>query len=82
MGLIEALAPAWIALGFAIGAGAVALGLLTGLLGPIVALSGGYGFGVLLVVFALLSLVAWLGLRVAFGPLNAETKVFRDDIND
>ena len=82
LGLVEVLAPAWIALGFALGAALVALGLLTGALGPIVALSGGYGLALLLLLFAATSILSWLALRRAFGPAAGERTVFEDDVND
>ena len=78
LGLVEVLAPAWIALGAAL----VALGLLTGALGPIVALSGGYGLALLLLLFAATSILSWLALRRAFGPAAGERTVFEDDVND
>jgi hypothetical protein len=82
LGIVELLAPSWIALGFALGAGLVGLGLLTGLFPSLIAMMGGYGPGVLLVAFALLSLLSWFVLRQVFGPLAAETKTFEDDVND
>ncbi|UWQ22363.1 hypothetical protein [Jannaschia sp. W003] len=79
--VVEVLVPGHVALGFAIGAGLVALGLLSGLLGAALPLAGGAGGALLLVAFAALSLVAWLGLRAVLGaPGRAET--FEDDVND
>jgi hypothetical protein len=77
---LEVVVPGWIALGFAIGAGAVALGLATGVLGALVALSGGFGLGVLLLVFAAFSLAGWWGLRAVFGK-PGEARHFEDDVN-
>lgn len=81
LGVVEMLAPAQVFLGFAIGAGAVSgllwldgLGWLTGLLG------GREAAGVAL-VFAVASLVAWLGLRAVLGPAR-RARVFEDDVND
>jgi membrane protein implicated in regulation of membrane protease activity len=56
----EVLLPSFVLLGFAIGAGVVALVLLVG--GPLAAWLGA-SVPVLLLVFALVSLASWLGLR-------------------
>lgn len=74
LGLIEMLLPGFIALGFAIGAGLVALILLV---------SGvSLGLPVLLVVFSVLSLIAWLTLRRIFALPRGQVKRFTHDIND
>ncbi|UWQ17778.1 NfeD family protein [Jannaschia sp. M317] len=81
LAMLEMLVPGFILLGFAIGAALVGMGLLLGILGPLVALAGGYGFPALLVVFAILSLLAWIALRRVFGaPGRART--FDQDVND
>lgn len=79
LAILEVLAPGWIFLGFAIGAG-----LTGGLLWL-----GGPAFGGLegslpltLLSFALLSLVAWLVLRKVFGLRTGSVKTYEDDIND
>ena len=82
LGLVEMLAPGQVALGFAIGAGLVALGLLSGVLPALLSLTGGYAAGVLLVLFAALSLGAWLALRHVFGTPGSGTRRFEDDVND
>ena len=73
LAVLEVLVPGFIFLGFAIGAvlmaGLVGLGLAVG---PSVAL----------LIFAVLSLVAWAGLRAKFGVSEKDVKVWRDDIND
>ncbi|TFL20186.1 hypothetical protein [Jannaschia formosa] len=79
---VELFAPSYLALGFAMGAGIVALGLLTGVLGVVVGLTGGYGAGLLLILFAVLSLGAWMALRRVFGPPDSTTQSFEDDVND
>jgi membrane protein implicated in regulation of membrane protease activity len=73
LGVLEILAPGYIFLGFAIGA------IMTGVL---------LGFGVLgsnlpllLLVFAVLSLVAWFVLRRSVG-VQDQVKIWHKDIND
>ncbi|SFJ26977.1 NfeD family protein [Jannaschia pohangensis] len=80
LAILEVVAPTYILLGFAIGAGVVSLGLLTGLLGGLAA--SAYGAAWLLVLFAVLSGVAWAGLRAVFGPPGGSVKTFDKDIND
>lgn len=72
-GLIEIFTPAFIFLGFAIGA------LATGL---IVAVTGGLDTGVVLVAFGVLSLLGWVGLRFAFRRQSTGAKIITQDIND
>ncbi len=77
--ILEVFAPAYIFLGFGIGASIVAVFLLVG--GPAAgALSG--SLPLLLVAFAVVSLVAWVGLRRFFGVTRTQVKRFDDDIND
>jgi len=74
LAIIEVLAPGFVFLGFAIGAAAVSLILLnTGL---------SLGFPMLLLIFAALSLVAWLVLRRVFARPHGQVKTFDHDIND
>ncbi|WP_226552190.1 NfeD family protein [Celeribacter naphthalenivorans] len=73
MGL-EVLAPGFIFLGFGVGAGIVALLLAVGLFGSNIA--------VILLIFAVLSLVAWLAMRQVFGVRKGQVKVWDKDIND
>lgn len=80
LGLFEVLAPGYVALGFALGAGVVSLGLVTGVLGGIAA--SGYGVAWLAVIFALASLGAWVGLRLVFGKPGAAAQTFEHDVND
>jgi membrane protein implicated in regulation of membrane protease activity len=72
LGVAELLLPGFVLLGFAIGAGAVALILLTGLT-P--------GLTALLVVFAVLSLLAWIVLRRVFRLPHGQVRFIRDDVN-
>ena len=74
LGVLEILAPGYIFLGFAVGA------LLTGVL---------LGFGILggslpllLLVFAVLSLITWLVLRRVVGVTDSQAKIWHKDIND
>ena len=75
LGIAETLLPGWILLGFAIGA------VLTGLFiwGGVLATAG---LPVLLLVFALASLAAWLGLKQVFGTPGQKPKIWDRDIND
>ncbi len=73
LAIAETLLPGFIFLGFAIGAFAVSLALLVGL---------GLGLPALLLVFAGLSLIAWLLLRRFFAMPKGQVKHFEDDIND
>ena len=80
LAILGVVAPAYILLGFAIGAGIVSLGLLTGLLGGMAATA--YGVAWLIVTFAILSLIAWLVLRAVFGKPGGTVQTFEKDIND
>ena len=74
LGILEVLIPGFILLGFAIGAGLTGLLLWLGLLGGSVAL--------LVLVFAILSLAAWLALRRVAGVRRGQVKLWDRDIND
>ncbi|WP_224824953.1 NfeD family protein [Cognatishimia sp. MH4019] len=76
LGILEILAPAFVLLGFAIGAGVIAVLLLIG--GP--ALVGG-SIAMALVIFASVSLIAWLVLRKVFALKTGQVKTFDTDIN-
>jgi inner membrane protein len=74
LAILEVFAPGYFFLGFAAGAVLVGLGLATGLLGgslPVMAL-----------VFAVVSLVAWLVVRRLVGVRKGQTKVWDRDINE
>lgn len=71
--IVEVLAPGFIFLGFAIGAGLVAL------LQYLIPLSS---LPMLLVIFAASSLITWLILRRIFALPNGQVKTFDHDIND
>ena len=74
LAIVEVLVPSYIALGFAMGAGLVGLGLLVGVL-P-------FGIGGLLILFGVLSGLAWFVLRQVFGPVGGGVQTFDKDIND
>jgi membrane protein implicated in regulation of membrane protease activity len=74
LAILEVLAPGFIFLGFAIGAAVVGVALL----GPLQLLS----VPMILLVFAALSLVAWLVLRRVFALPKGQVKTFNHDIND
>ena len=74
LGVLEIVIPGFVFLGFAIGAGLTGLLVLVGLAPGNVAL--------LALLFAVLSLVAWIGLRRAVGVTKSQVKVWKDDIND
>jgi len=73
LALAEMIVPAFVFLGFGIGAMLTALLLLVGL-----APSG----AVLMLTFAVLSLISWLALRHFFKPKHNHVKTFDRDIND
>lgn len=75
----EVLLPTYVLLGFAIGAAGVALILLVG--GPL-AIWFGTSLPILALVFAVISLAAWLGLRRWLGVYRGQVRTFDHDIND
>lgn len=71
---LEVLAPGYIFLGFAMGAMALGLVQLVGIpLG---------GVPVIMLVFAVLSLLSYLALRRVFGLKGGSVKIWDRDIND
>ncbi|MCB2130690.1 MAG: hypothetical protein KDE03_16895 [Rhodobacteraceae bacterium] len=74
LGVLEVVLPGFILLGFAVGAGLTGALLWLGLLGQ--------SFPVLLLVFAVGSLLAWLLLRRVVGVRHGQVKVWHHDIND
>ncbi|MCG6883832.1 MAG: hypothetical protein LJE62_08775 [Silicimonas sp.] len=76
LAILEVVAPAQIFLGFAIGAAGVGLALLLGIPGL------GGSAPAMLLLFAVVSLVAWLVIRRAVGVREGQVKVFEHDIND
>lgn len=75
----EVLLPSFVLLGFAVGAAVVAAILLIG--GPLGAMVTG-SVPLLLLVFAVVSLIAWLALRRWVGVYRGQVKTFDHDIND
>ncbi|MEM7521523.1 MAG: hypothetical protein AAF307_10840 [Pseudomonadota bacterium] len=73
LGVVEVLVPGFIFLGFAIGAMIVA---------GIVAISDLSNIAALLALFALLSLGAWIGLRMAFKRQSSGARIVTRDINE
>ena len=67
--------PSFILLGFAIGAGVIGFLLLIGV--PLAA-----NVPLMFLIFAVISLVAWIGLRRAMGVTETQVKTFDRDIND
>ncbi len=74
LGVLEILVPGFIFLGFAVGAVLTGLLVATGLVaaGPMA----------LLLIFAVLSVIAWLALRRTMGIREGQVKVWDRDIND
>ncbi len=73
LGLAEVLLPGFIFLGFAVGAIAMS---------GVVLIFPGLGISALLAVYALLSLMGWVGLRYAFKKQSSGARVVTRDIND
>ena len=78
LAILEMFVPAYVFLGFAIGAGLTGAGLW--LAGP----ESGFATSLpmLLVVFAVLSLISWIVLRRVLGIRKGQVKIIKKDIND
>ena len=74
LGVLEVIVPGFIFVGFAIGAVVTGLLILVGLVG--------HSLPVLLLIFALASLAAWLALRATLGVRKGQEKIWDKDIND
>lgn len=79
LGCLEMVLPGFVLLGFGIGAACVALMLVAG--GPLAGWIGS-SLPLALVIFAVLSLVAWIALRQFIGRRDGQTKTFDHDVND
>ena len=73
LAVLEVLVPGFLFLGFAIAAVVMA---------AVVSLGLTQSLPLLILIYTLLSLVAWLGLRAKFGTGKDDVKVWHDDIND
>ncbi|NAZ36325.1 hypothetical protein GT358_05765 [Rubellimicrobium sp. CFH 75288] len=73
LGILEVVLPVFVFLGFAVGAGATGLLLLFGL---------DWSFGALALLFAVISGLAYLVLRLALGGQGGSARIVRRDIND
>jgi membrane protein implicated in regulation of membrane protease activity len=73
LGVLEVLVPGFIFLGFAIGA--VVTGVLVGIGIPA-------GPTALILIFAIVSVLAWLVLRRVVGVREGQVKIWDRDIND
>lgn len=76
LAILEVFAPSFIFLGFAIGAALVGVILFLG--GSALSLS----LPMTILVFAVVSLISWIGLRRVLGVRTGQVKVFDKDIND
>jgi len=75
LAILEVLVPGFVFLGFALGSLAVGLLLLLGI-GTTLSLP------ILLLIFAALSLLAWLVMRRVFALPTGQVKIIDKDIND
>ncbi|GKY86812.1 NfeD family protein [Sinisalibacter aestuarii] len=73
LAILEVIVPGFVFLGFAIGA--VVVGVLVAI-GVVLALAWA------LLVFAVISVIAWVALRQAFGIRRGQKKTFDTDINE
>ena len=71
---LEVIVPGYVFLGFAIGALFLGAGLLAGITG--------LSLPVMLVAFAVLSLISYLAMRKIFGLRTGSVKIWDRDIND
>ena len=74
LAILEVLAPGFILVGFAVGAVATGILLYLGVLGA--------SLPVLLLVFAVMSLLTWLAFRKLFGLRRGQVKIWDEDINE
>lgn len=79
LAILEVLIPGYVLLGFGIGAVATGLMMLVG--GPFAAWISG-SLPLLVLFFAIASLIAWLVLRRVLGVRTGQVKVWDRDIND
>ncbi len=75
MAILEVVVPAYIFLGFAVGAAITGLAVAVGI-------TAGLSMSWMLVVFAVLSLLGYIAVRFAFGAPGGSVKIWDRDIND
>lgn len=73
LAILELFAPGFVFLGFAVGAAAVGLVLAVGV---------SFSLPWALVVFAVISVIAWIAMRQFFGIRQGQVKTFHRDINE
>ena len=73
LAILEVLLPGFIFLGFA--TGAIITGLILLIPGTV------FSLNIMLLIFAISSLISWLVLRRIFASPDGQVKIFRDDIN-
>ena len=73
LAILETLIPGFIFLGFAVAAALIGVALAL--------LPWTPGLPLLLAIFAVLSLIAWLAMRRVFRASNDQTRVIHEDIN-
>ncbi|MDU8943872.1 NfeD family protein [Ovoidimarina sediminis] len=79
LGVLEVFVSGYILLGFAIGAAIT--GILLGIGGPLATLMAG-SLPATMLIFAVLSLIAWALLRKVVGVRDGQVKVWDRDINE
>ncbi|MEP5761924.1 MAG: hypothetical protein ABJ327_21950 [Litoreibacter sp.] len=79
LGILELLAPGFILLGFALAAAVIGLGLYIG--GGVAAFLSS-SLPTTLVIYAVISVLMWLGMRRVFGVRTGQVKVWDTDINE
>lgn len=79
LGILEVIVPGYIFVGFSVGAAATGLVFLVG--GPFAAWLGA-SWPLTVLFFAVVSLIAWLSLRLVLGVRKGQVTTFDRDIND
>ena len=74
LAILEVMVPGYIFLGFAVGAAFMGIMIALGI--------SGFSLPWALVIFAVLSLVAYLAMRKIFGIRHGQVKIWDRDIND
>ncbi|KPP83444.1 MAG: Membrane protein implicated in regulation of membrane protease activity [Rhodobacteraceae bacterium HLUCCO07] len=79
LAILEVLAPGYVFLGFAVGAAVIGVLLLWG--GGVAAWLGG-SLSMMVLMFAIFSLLAWLVMRKVVGVRKGQTRIWDRDINE